>query len=486
MTTRRFWLGCALFWVAILGGSFTARGGYLDDIGYTALVDQLRAEGKTLPDGSGVTVAQIEASTGTSTSGNVTTYAYLADVSSGFSGVTLANASAARYPAALSGHATTVAGYLFGDGAMASGVSSVTAYLADDWIGSGALNSSSTTNSRTAPATETADVTNSSWVGTTGNATLDQRVLNRLDLSVARDDFVAVVGTNNGSVPQNLLASAYNVISVGLTSGGHASGNSTSVNGVVTFPHLVAPLGVTSYATPVVSAAAAQLIQTARASSALSVNGARSETIKAVLMAGATKSEFAGWSRNSTMPLDRVYGAGELNVQNSYNILTAGEQSANSAAAATGWDFHTISRNATVTYTFDLAASADVSIVLTWNAIYSGQNYNALTLGLANLDLTLYSVGAGGAFSIVQQSLSASNVEHVWAPALAGGTYQISVNYGSNAAGTLSSVDYALAWRSSMTSLVVVPESDGWPLAVAGLLGAILFRRARRISRAAA
>jgi hypothetical protein len=345
--------GFVALWPAILEAS------YLDDVGYTALVAELQAAGTTVPNGTGVTVTQTEADENQ----NNATYDYLAD-SSLFTGVTITNASAASYPATISGHANTVGSYLYGDASMGAGISSVTAYLADDWIASGSLNTSSGF-SRTPPKTETNDVFNASWVGSTGSDASDKIVLNRFDYQIQRDDFVAVVATNNGSTPKNLPASSYNAISVGLSNGGHASGTST-VNPGVTFPQIVVPVGATSYATPVVSSAAALLIQTARASATTSANGANSETIKAVLLAGATKGEFANWSRTDTAPLDATYGAGELNVQNSYHILTAGEQTPNGTVAATGWDFSSISSNATTTYSFDLALSGDASIVLTW------------------------------------------------------------------------------------------------------------------------
>ncbi|HVE16772.1 MAG TPA: hypothetical protein VNB29_08540, partial [Chthoniobacterales bacterium] len=106
----------------------------------------------------------------------------------------------------------------------------------------------------------------------------------------------------------------------------------------------------------------------------------------------------------------------------------------------------------------------------------SDGNYNSLALNLANLDLSLYSVGDGGALTLVQQSISTDNVEYLWLSGLAAGKYQIKVTYGSNLTGTLTSVDYALAWQS----LTSVPEPT-W--AGAGLVGMlvcrILVRRAR-------
>jgi hypothetical protein len=456
----------------------TARSDYLDDIGYRALAAELQSAGQTVPNGMGVTVSQVEASVGNTTNGTTTTYAYLPD-SSLFPGVTITNQSGASYPAGVSWHANLVGGFLYGSDSMTPGITSVTAYLADDWIGRGLLKASAYSFSAQAPGTVTADVVNNSWVGTTagsGSAGYDGTILSRLDYAIQRDDFVAVVGTNNGTQPQELVASAYNVISVGLSNGGHAAGTST-INTQVTFPHLVVPTDATSYATPIVSSAAALLIQTARGSSSTSANGDRSETIKAILMAGATKSQFANWSRTDTRPLDATYGAGQLNVLNSYHIMTAGEQTPNSVVAATGWDFNTLARNGAATYTFDLASDSDVSVALTWNAIYttSDGNYNSLALNLANLDLSLYSVGDGGALTLVQQSISTDNVEYLWLSGLAAGKYQIKVTYGSNLTGTLTGVDYALAWQS----LTSVPE-PAW--SGAGFIGmlvcAVFIRRA--------
>jgi hypothetical protein len=465
--------------VLALGFVAPLHADYLDEIGYRDLVAELQAAGKTVPDGTGVTVSQVEASVENArdANGNIISYAYLADQSL-YSGVTINNASGSSYPAAISGHANAVGYHLFGDGSMGSGITSVTAYLADDWVGTGSLRAGSLLS----PRTEGDDVANFSWVGTMGLAANDQIVLNRLDYQIQRDDYVAVVAVNNGSVAQNLLASAYNVISVGVTSGNHASGSSSEVNSAVTYPQLVVPESATSYATPVVSSAAALLIQTARGSSTTSANGAKSEVIKALLLAGATRSEFSNWSRSDTSPLDATFGAGELNVLNSSHILTAGEQTANAVVATTGWDFNSIALNATVSYTFDLAATGDLSVALTWNAIYSGVNFNALSLSLADLNLSLYEIGTGGALTLVQQSLSSGNIEALWVTDLAAGDYVLKVTYASNASGLGSSTEYAMAWQTTYTGFVAVPEPAFTALIVAGGLVMVVTLR-RRVAR---
>ena len=49
--------------------------------------------------------------------------------------------------------------------------------------------------------------------------------------------------------------------------------------------------------------------------------------MKAIIMAGAEKDKLNDWTRSSTKPIDQVYGAGKINVNNSYKILTKGDQS---------------------------------------------------------------------------------------------------------------------------------------------------------------
>ena len=45
------------------------------------------------------------------------------------------------------------------------------------------------------------------------------------------------------------------------------------------------------------------------------------------------KQELNPWDRTLTRPIDDIYGAGEVNILNSYHILAAGEQSTGSATS---------------------------------------------------------------------------------------------------------------------------------------------------------
>jgi hypothetical protein len=111
--------------------------------------------------------------------------------------------------------------------------------------------------------------------------------------------------------------------------------------------------GASSWSAPVVSSAAAMLIERARATENTK-RAERNYVLKAILMAGAAKTglfspvyDASGkltdadktkpwlWSRTPEAPLDKLYGAGNLQIASSYRILEAGEQSRD--AGHEGW-----------------------------------------------------------------------------------------------------------------------------------------------------
>ena len=109
-----------------------AAADYRADIGYTKLRQQL---GLATPDGTGIRVTQVEGST--QVNGQEVWFPDPANAE--FVGKTISNASGA--PAGLySSHATSVGGSLYGNmRSIAPGISFITAFSANDWMGGGAL-----------------------------------------------------------------------------------------------------------------------------------------------------------------------------------------------------------------------------------------------------------------------------------------------------------------------------------------------------------
>jgi hypothetical protein len=418
--------GVGLFLLA----SDLALSGYKEDIGYTRLSSEI---GVSLPTGNGISVSHVEAPAGAD---------YMPDTNLiEFAGKTFTNVSALS--TGVSSHATTVGQYFYGtSSSIAGGISVIDNYEGNNWIADGFLKTGSTNE----PAVEIRDIQNHSWVGDSSAAT---NLIRRLDYAINRDGFTAVVGLNNstGTLPQ-LLAYSYNAISVGRTDGLHTYGTTSFDMPGRTKPELVAPLDTVSVCVPVVSAAAALLLEKAKGNSALS-NAVNPECIKAILLAGATKDEFPGWSRTPSRPLDTIYGAGELNVYNSYHVLVAGEQtpSASNPVERLGWDYGSLAAATNAFHFFDVPISnvmTRFSAVLTWNRQITdalGPGFNPIP-SISNMDLFLYQSADFVPSNLVDLSTSqVDNVEHIYSRDLRAGQYALKVS-------TDAAVNYALAWFS--------------------------------------
>lgn len=462
---------------------------YLDEIGYTSLRDRL---GTATPNGSGVLVTQVEALESANS--------YLPNPAV-FPGQVIIDRTGGG---AVSGHATTVGRYFYGDLSIAPGIPQVNAYrvsdpgLSGDWLGDGYLR----TGTPLAPLADPARVQNHSYIDTgppTDPTAIE--ILRRLDYTIGRDNVVVVVAVNNGagSVPV-LQASGYNSIAVGLNSGNSSSGPTVADGAGRSKPDLVVPLDLTSFATPVVSASAALLVQTAaaKADPAEAAASGRVETIKAALLSGATTSPFAGlaqpWHRTDNgsfvEPLDRRFGAGQLNIDNSHQILSAPRQDGTdlSRDAPTGWDFGTLSATApTRRYYFDApsgAGNATLTATITWlrRIPQTGGSFTTTTTTLADIDLRIYETdGDLNLGQLVDWSLSpVDNLQHTRTDLLSMGHYALEVSLAELPSGQ-SSEDFAVAWQVTVTP---VPEPSGILLVVVAM--AMVFRlRARHSVRRA-
>ncbi len=431
-----------------------ARATWQDDIGYTRLVAEL---GAALPTGAGTGVSHVEAF---ATAGGEYVPTTDATPSTGnFAGKTFAFLSGTS---AVSGHAVRVGSFIYGantnaalgDASVApqAGVGpGIDLYSADGWLDADFLRTG-----LQLPRTETNDVSNHSWISYT-DATFTpaeaNAILRRVDYGIERDDYLLFGGLNNGSgtaVPE-LLASAYNAISVGLTNGNHSTGATPATvdGGGRTKPELVVPTDKTSWATGIASSCAALLHSTALP---MGGNGTRCEVLRAVLLAGARKDPFPAWSNTPMQPLDAHFGAGEVNVWRSHRVLTAGPFSGGTAAPVglKGWSYATLNAGAQSVHAFTVPAGCvvtELSAALVWNRKVITGNPNAWTSPtpeLADLDLRLFAASGFTPGVELAASASASHpLEHVWLRNLPAGDYVLRVeNTGTPAAAT----DYGLAW----------------------------------------
>jgi hypothetical protein len=310
----------------------------------------------------------------------------------------------------------------------------------------------------------------------------------RFDHSIQEGGGTVVVGSSNGrstNLPRGLVP-AYNAISVGRSDGNHGAGFSTfyGPEGEVTLPagvsgrikvDIVAPESVTSNATPRVSSAAALLHQSG---TALDADSVETETMKAILLAGATKEEFASWDKTATRPLDDRFGAGELNIYNSYQIQAGGQQEGSTtpgAAAVTslGWDYEAaFDPNNELHYQFTVGPNQDdneLSAILSWNVQIDDldpSNNFVPDVNLADFNLVLRDDLTGLAIDVSQSEVD--NVEHIFVQDLAEGTYTLEVSGDTDQA-------FGLAWRLS-----AVPEPCSLTV-LALIAGTALLRRPTRV-----
>jgi len=446
---RRRFLAFLIFHICFVPITYAT---WKDDIGFTSL--QMRL-GEDTPTGAGITVTQIEA---TDNYNN-----YMPDVNyAEFTGKTI---TAKSDPCGASSHATYVGRHYYGTSAgMAPQINMIDVYEVDHWLQNGFIRF----QSRYLPLIEDRRIQNHSWIGYTGNDQYDADILRRLDYIVQDSGVLVAVGINNGAGSEmpKLLASAYNVLAVGLTNGDSSCGPTVLDEPGRIKPEIVVPHTTTSWGTPLVASAGALLLETDDADTNLDYLGRTGKVIlvKALLMAGATKEEFSDWrkgfstpSTDGTVPLDYRYGAGELNIDNSHRILTMGEQEAgdSSDVAITGWDFNNASTSGSRKYFIEVPPYCyidSISILATWNRTFTvtGKAFQIKEFipDLANIDLKFSRADGFNVGTLVDQSVSGiDNLEHIYLKQLNNGRYVFEI---------VSDKDwnYAIAWDAQLTPTV--------------------------------
>ncbi|MGK0442582.1 MAG: hypothetical protein ACJA0N_002394 [Pseudohongiellaceae bacterium] len=449
--------------------SIQAVAGIKDDIGYTELYDTL---GINTPTGAGFNVTQVEAGSSGSWIPNTD--------DSQFTGKSISNQSTTSTPTTdYSSHATAVGRYFYGNSSsIATGITTIHSFEAGSWL----LDDFLRTNYTSKPLSSSSRIANHSWIGGgfTDNTGATSRALRRVDWVVETDEYLQFVGTSNSGNNQVFLSSAYNVISVGRTDAAHGK-TTTSLDDLYiagrVAPLLVAPATTTSSATPIAASAAAVLIENGHTNTAFSngstnnranatiYNAERSEVITALLMAGAdrktlntTSSDIVDYvvdaANQTDNGLDRRYGAGQVNVYNSYNMQSSGEHdsqedgNSNNAVLA-GFDYDSSfggskGSNSIASYRFSaLSAASKLQASLAWNLEIDGGSFTFNeTATLYNLDLELIDLTLGSAVALSDSSIE--NTENLYLNLLSGHEYELRV---TNNTGSNFEWDYGLAWQ---------------------------------------
>jgi hypothetical protein len=326
----------------------------------------------------------------------------------------------------IGGHAHATAKIIYGPHGIAPGIAQVNCYQAANWLKEGCL----FTGTNQPPRSDGSDIINNSWIAN-DTSSFSTSALRRLDYLIDTTDSIVVIGVNNG--PQTpvppLLASCYNGIAVGMGNG-QSSGGRTTFEGVGRGkPDLVAPGGLTSFCTPVVSGVAACMVQLSQ-SNADPASARKAPVIKAVLMAGAVKPE--NWKHYPDKPLDYYLGAGIVNIDHSHAILSQPPSKPGMINKPTGWSYVTISPRDVLSWYWDVPTElTDTTLVLVWNRRIDGRQISDRltrksiwldTPRLADMDLKLLNLNEG---PVASSHSTVDNVELIHIPKLKPGQYEI-------------------------------------------------------------
>jgi hypothetical protein len=303
------------------------------------------------------------------------------------------------------------------------------------------------------------------------------------DYSVTNKTLFISAVNNGGSVSPP--GTAYN--SIGVAAYGGASSVGPTLDNGRCKPDITAPAGVTSFSTPQVAGATAVMMQAGlRGDGGSDTNSAFDlRTIKALLLNGAVKP--LDWTNSCSSPLDARYGAGVLNLLNSYEQLVGGKHgpvvsgsvttndahppigAIGSVSVLSGWDFNTNTSTSTLDrvshYYFNVTngtGSFIATATLVWNRQYNQANINALALFLydcANSNLVMCST------SLVD------NVQHIYTNNLSQGRYDLQVWKAGGTNTVSASETYSLAWQFvPIPTLSISGDATAltWPIYPAG------------------
>ena len=335
---------------------------------------------------------------------------------------------------------------MYGPKGLAPGITQVQCFETSAWLGDGFLHAF---DDRPPAIASPVRLFTCSWISHDRHLALD--VLARVDQVIDQQGIVVVAGVNNGRstrIPP-ILAGGWNVIAVGRDDGDSSHGPTQSPGPGRSKPDLVAPGGLTSFATPAVASLVARLMETADAQHIQRI--VQPLAIKAILMASAQKPP--GWRQRPGHPLDERYGAGIPRLDRSHAMLTHRLQP-QSLPAPQGWDYRDIQPGQTMSYRLLVTRPvAQCAVVLTWHrrvdsqlvpAPHSNSLDRRFTTRMANLDLVVLRSDTAEIQKLAASQSNVDNVEHIYLTDLPAGRYDLLVTRHDHLD---EPWDYALAWR---------------------------------------
>ncbi|MEE3239410.1 MAG: hypothetical protein VX231_00400 [Pseudomonadota bacterium] len=535
--------------IALLFLSTWVYAGQREDVGYTQLRDRL---GEKTPTGKGIMVSAYEPESheyGQENSGNPMGWIpATVDGNDHISTIEMyQGAPMAIKSGNTSGHAAAVSRFMFGkEHGVSQALEAVKFHFIEDYIGY--LLYPRTFYQATNPSYRgtvfESTVNNFSAISDFGQNNVD--FLRRFDWATSREDTVNLIsaGNNKYTNASAIFGSSLNGIYVGLTSGWHSRYTTQHHYHPQNRPDIVAPNINTSRGTGTITGITAVLMETASTAelsdlgltqaNTLIRNAERSETMKAILMAGADRTTAN--TRENTYPrdkdgkwiadpdgkfrksiadindykksnkfetangLDTRYGAGQANVETSYDILMGAEQASleddgAQSVSLLGFDYDgsfglgtkNQQSNGTATYVLPtIEEDSDIAITLAWNADFASYNGVFNAVAVYDLDLWLYQVIDNEEKLIAWSSSNTANTENIWAKLEKGGNYFFRVDTTKNLVALLW--DYAIAWRvtsqelsnteapnNQLTSLNVATTSVPLPSSMVLFLSSIFF-----------
>jgi hypothetical protein len=399
-----------------------------NDLG-TMGVDLVRASQPIL-NGAGIDVAQPEAPNSTNTAEFEVNYATAGDPETLFTWIS-GSGTAFKFPNAVgieSSHADEVANCFYGPSwGVAPGVAHVDNYEGNYFYQNIVL-----------PGVPIGDdVVNQSFSFSIGPPS-QQPVDSAYDDYIADNGMVFCSAVNGLGTNVGPPGTAYNGTGVGAYGNGAVVCDGPTLDNGRCKPDIVAPGTAISFTTPYVAGAAAVLLQAAgEGDGGANITDACDErTIKALLLNGALKP--FDWTNTTTSPLDFRYGAGVVNLYYSDQQLSGGEfgytsQTTVSAGAEhppistgpaigslAGWDFESVASDPTGDtvnhYFFNISSNSTLTATLVWER----------PAGMTNIDnLALFLYNASNATLVTSSASLVDNVQHVYIPHLAPGSYDL-------------------------------------------------------------